>query len=308
VEHRASYTPGRLGRFFGIAASKPLRSEQWVAAVGTLLGVSLALLATRALLGPDAAVIMVPSLGATAILIFAVPHSLFAQPWPVIGGHLLSALVGVTCHRFLADPALAAAVAVALALAVMQAARCLHPPGGGTALAAVLGGGDIEQLGYAYAVYPVGINCLLLVGAGIAFNYAFAWRRYPASLMRYVHAEPSPARHLVPSEEAVREAMQQLKVVVDVSPAELREVIEQSLALAGDTRRVPSFAVGRCYGSRRSGRHWSVRQIVSEGSDPDTLVYRVVEGSGKHRTGSCTRTEFAHWAGRELRPQWPLGK
>ncbi|MDQ5906986.1 MAG: rane protein, partial [Pseudomonadota bacterium] len=228
-----SLWPGRIGRFLGIPAATPHGSEQWVAALGALLGIASVVLATHALLGQKAAIFVVPSLGATAVLVFAAPHSLFAQPWSVLGGNLLSALTGVLCQQLLPETTLAAAAAVAISIAVMHAMRCIHPPGGATALAAVIGGSDIHQLGFAYALYPVGLNCLLLIGVGIAFNYPFAWRRYPASLMRYVHVETAHGPHeVVPSEEDVRRALAQLNVVVDVSPAELQEVIEQSLLLA----------------------------------------------------------------------------
>jgi len=300
-----------LTRFLGIPAATPPRSEQWAATLGALLGIAIAISVTHALLGPRAMVFVVPSLGATAVLVFAAPHSVFAQPWSVLVGNILSALVGVLCQRlFAGEPTLAAAAAVALAIAAMHAARCLHPPGGATALAAVIGGGEIHQLGFAYALSPIGISSLLLVAAGFVCNNLFAWRRYPVSLMRYVHVETMPERDgTLPDEEQVRQAMARLNVVVDVSPAELREVIEQSLQLArahagaGETR---NFHVGRYYGSRRPGRHWSVRQIVdqrrSERAEHDVLVYRVVDGRGRHRIGSCTRAEFSRWAGREVRP------
>lgn len=309
MKHQHPDRSGRPGNFLGVPASTPHRSEQWAAALGALLGMLIVLVATHALLGQQAAVFVVPSLGATAVLVFAAPHSVFAQPWSVLAGNLLSALVGVACQRLLPEPTLAAAAAVALAIAVMHAARCIHPPGGATALAAVIGGPDIHQLGFAYAIYPVGVNCLLLVAAGIAFNYPFAWRRYPASLMRYVHVETARGTDpALPDTAHVRRALAQLNVVVDVGPEELQEVIEQSLALAREERGTPPvFAVGRCYGSRRPGRHWSVRQIVDRHPAPrpehDVLVYRIVDGKGRHRLGSCTEAEFARWAGRELRPR-----
>lgn len=309
VEQQTAKT-ARLGHFLGFPAAAQHRSERWAAALGALLGVAVVVALTHALLGRDAAVFVVPSLGATAVLVFAAPHSLFAQPWSVLAGNLLAALVGVACQRWLPEPTLAAAAAVALSIAVMHAARCIHPPGGATALAAVIGGPEIHQLGFAYALFPVGVNCLLLIAAGVAWNYPFAWRRYPASLMRYVHVEAGHgADDALPDERHVRQAMARLNVVVDVAPEELQEVIEQSLALAREERGVPppGFSVGRCYGGRKSGRHWSVRQIVDrhagERPEQDVLVYRVVDGKGRHRLGSCTRAEFARWAGRELRPR-----
>ncbi|MFG3757464.1 HPP family protein, partial [Klebsiella pneumoniae] len=74
--------------------------------------------------------LLVASIGASAVLLFAVPASPLAQPWPIIGGNSVSALVGIVVARAIGDPLLAAAVAAALAIAVMSLARCLHPPGG----------------------------------------------------------------------------------------------------------------------------------------------------------------------------------
>lgn len=313
MERQTAITPPaatRLGHFLGFPASGQHRSEQWAAALGALVGIACVVALTHALLGRDTALFVVPSLGATAVLVFAAPHSLFAQPWSVLAGNLLSALVGVACQRWLPDPTLAAAAAVALAIAVMHLARCIHPPGGATALAAVIGGPEIHQLGFAYALFPVGVNSLLLVAVGVAWNYPFAWRRYPAGLMRYIHVDSGHgAAEALPDERHVRQALARLNVVVDVAPEELREVIEQSLALAREEHGTPppGFAVGRCYGSRRPGRHWSVRQIVDrhagERPEHDVLIYRIVEGKGRHRLGSCTRAEFARWAGRELKPR-----
>lgn len=308
MKHLVSVWPGRLGHFLGIPSAAPHGSEQWAAALGALLGIAIVVLTTHALLGEQVATYVVPSLGATAVLVFAAPHSLFAQPWSVLGGNLLSALVGVICQRLLPDVTLAAASAVAIAIAIMHLTRSIHPPGGATALAAVIGGPDIHQLGFAYVLYPVGLSCLLLIGVGIAFNYPFAWRRYPASLMRYVHVEAHHGPHeVLPSDDQVRQAMEKLNVVVDVSPDELREVIEQSLLLARERREAQGrlFLVGGYYGSRRPGRHWSVRQILNEHPESGVLDYRVVEGKGRHRSSSCTRAEFARWAGREVHPRKP---
>lgn len=309
LKQLASVWLGRLVRFLGIPSAAPHGSEQWVAALGALVGITTVVMATHALLGEQVATYVVPSLGATAVLVFAAPHSLFAQPWSVLGGNMLSALIGVLCQRLLPDTTLAAATAVAIAIAVMHLTRSIHPPGGATALAAVIGGPDIHQLGFAYALYPVGLNCLLLIAVGIAFNYPFAWRRYPANLMRYVHVEPPHRSHeVLPNDDQIREAMEKLNVVVDVSSEELREVIEQSLWLAREGHEAQGriFSVGRYYGSRRSGRHWSVRQIINEHPERSVLDYRVVEGRGRHRNGSCSRAEFARWAGRELHPRKSL--
>ncbi len=89
--------------------------------------------------GPHVPLLVAP-MGASAVLLFAVPASPLAQPWSIIGGNTISALIGVIVAHFVHEPALATGIAVALAIAAMSFTRCLHPPGGAAALTAVLGG------------------------------------------------------------------------------------------------------------------------------------------------------------------------
>ena len=113
-------------------------------------------------------------LGASAVLVFAVPSSPLAQPWAVVGGNTVSALVGIACVHAVGSPELAAALAVGLAIALMFALRCLHPPGGASALLVALGGVTDPR----FALYPVLVNSLLLVAVGMAYNQATR-RSYP---------------------------------------------------------------------------------------------------------------------------------
>lgn len=117
---------------------------------------------------------LVAPIGASAVLVFAVPGSPLAQPWSVVGGNTVSALVGTACVLLIPNPVLASAVAVGLAIALMFQLRCLHPPGGATALFAVLAHADQFQ----FAAFPVLANSVLLVAAGIAYN-TLTGRAYP---------------------------------------------------------------------------------------------------------------------------------
>lgn len=160
-------------------------TERWRAALGAGLGILFTALLSRFAAGavPDALAQawLVAPLGASAVLVFAVPASPLAQPWAVIGGNTVSALIGVACVRLLPDPAWAAAVAVALAIGAMFLLRCLHPPGGAMALLTALGGIG----GFGFALFPAALNSLLLVAAGVAYNRATG-RRYP-------HGQQAPA-------------------------------------------------------------------------------------------------------------------
>jgi CBS-domain-containing membrane protein len=300
----------RLKHFFGFPASSHHLSEQIVATLGGVISISLVILITRAVAGPQAALVIVPSFGASAVLIFAAPHSPFAQPWSVLAGHLVSAAIGVACQQLVADTTLAAGLAVGLAIGAMHVTRSLHPPGGATALAAVIGGSAVHQLGYGYVLNPIAINCIIILVVGVAFNYAFAWRRYPASLMRYASQKPRKGDrwpHI--SEKDVIDAMDKLNVVIDVEPKEMHELIHQTLTLAQKHRdaALPEVKLGHYYCNDRPGQQWSVRQIIderkSDNPDFDLVIYKVVDGESLNRTGSCTRNEFAQWVGSELQPR-----
>lgn len=296
----------QLRHFLGIPASGHHSNEQVVATLGGLISILLIIGVSRALLGPQDGLLIVPSMGASAVLIFAVPHSPFAQPWSVLASHLLSAVIGVTCYQWVPLPALAAGLAVGLAIGAMHMTRCIHPPGGATALAAVIGGQELHALGYGYVTHPIAINCAVILLTGIVFNWFFPWRRYPASLMRYAPAAPAEKNQPNIGSAHIAAAMDHLNVVIDVSPEELQEIVHQAQTIAQQEadEKLPTVALGRYYCNDKPGQQWSVRLIVDErrSDDPnaDLVVYKVVDGRGLDRTGSCTRKEFARWVGREL--------
>jgi len=123
---------------------------------------------------------IIGSFGASAVLIYGAIKSPLAQPRNLIGGHVLSALVGVASYQlFHAHLWLSSAVAVATALAVMHATKTLHPPGGATALIAVIGGEKIHSLGYLYALMPAGGGAIIMLAIALLVNNLSNSRRYP---------------------------------------------------------------------------------------------------------------------------------
>lgn len=154
--------------------------EKWLSLSGGLAGMLGVLLISEAQLGLAGSAGLVASMGASAVLLFAVPHGPLSQPWPVFGGHLVSAIVGVACAQIFTQPLLAAGFAVALAIGAMAYTRCIHPPGGATALTAVTGGEAVHSLGFQYVITPVMLNAITILLVAILFNYLFPWRRYPA--------------------------------------------------------------------------------------------------------------------------------
>ena len=120
------------------------------------------------------------SFGASAILIYGAPKSPFAQPRSLILGHTLSAVVGVSCALLLGSyPVLSAALAVSLALTVMHFTNSIHPPGGATALIAVIGSDQIRQLSYWYVLSPVFTGAVIMLVVALLVNNLSSHRRYP---------------------------------------------------------------------------------------------------------------------------------
>ena len=156
--------------------------EKLISAAGGFLGIFGILFCSQWLLGPEVAVMIVPSMGASAVLLFAAPHAPFSQPWNVIGGHFFSAIIGIACWQWIPDFTVAASDSVGFAIGAKYFARCIHPPGGATALAAVIGSEQLHDLGYAYALEPILMNAVIMLVIAIAFNSLFRWRRYPAHL------------------------------------------------------------------------------------------------------------------------------
>jgi len=124
--------------------------------------------------------LMLGSLGASAVLVYGAVRSPLAQPRNLMGGHILSAIVGVACWKlFHQYPWLAEAMAVSTAIALMHATRTLHPPGGATALIAVIGSAKIHSLGFWYVLMPATAGPLILLLVALLVNNIPASRRYP---------------------------------------------------------------------------------------------------------------------------------
>ncbi len=124
--------------------------------------------------------LIIGSFGASAVLVYGAVRSPLAQPRNLLGGHVLSAIVGVLCWKLLHDHLwLAEAIAVSTSIALMHATRTLHPPGGATALIAVIGSTQIHKLGFLYVVIPATIGPLILLVIALLVNNLPASRRYP---------------------------------------------------------------------------------------------------------------------------------
>jgi len=193
--------------------------ERWRAIVGAMLGIAITAFLCRLCADSLTAAWLIAPLGASAVLVFAVPASPLAQPWSVVGGNTISALMGVLCVQFIDDPALAAGVAVAAALVAMFALRCLHPPGGAAALLAVL----THASSLDFVLFPVLVNSALLVLVGIVYNSATG-RRYPHGQL----IERPVARTSRFSSADLDEVLKRYNQVLDVSRDELEDILHMA--------------------------------------------------------------------------------
>ena len=117
---------------------------------------------------------LMASLGASALLVFVLPGSPMAQPWAVIAGNTLSALVGICIAHLVGEPLIAMPLAASLSILGMFFLRCLHPPAAAVSLIVVLG----HVLHFRYAFFPVMVDSILLVLAGAAYSN-LTGKRYP---------------------------------------------------------------------------------------------------------------------------------
>jgi len=164
-----SHSPGRV----------PFSEVIW-SWVGAFLGILAVSYIDRKVLQGTDLVMVIGSFGASAVLIYGAIQSPLAQPRNLVGGHIISALIGVSCYRLFPEQIwLASPLAVATAIAVMHLTKTLHPPGGATALIAVIGSDKIHALGYFYMVVPVGIGALIMLTVALLVNNIPKNRRYP---------------------------------------------------------------------------------------------------------------------------------
>lgn len=198
--------------------------ERWRAFLGVSFGIVLTAMVSRWLQGGGAPVVwLVAPMGASAVIIFALPASPMAQPWAVLGGNTISALAGIFCANTIADPALAASVGVGSAVALMFLFRCLHPPGGATALLAVI----LHMTSYKFALYPVLLNATLLVMAGMLYNN-LTGRTYPHTQRATASAASAPTESSRFSEADLDVALARYNQVLDVSRDDLTALLHHA--------------------------------------------------------------------------------
>lgn len=215
--------------FFPVSTNTSLK-ESCYGALGAFVGLLGTALLCRGGLGLEVHWLIAP-MGASAVLLFATPASPLAQPWSILVGNGVSALMGVLSASLVADPAQAAALAVMLAIAAMLLTRSLHPPGGAVALTAVIGGEGIRQLGVGYVLLPVLLNSLLLLLLALCYNRLLG-RRYPNSGQarpnRHQTADPQPSERVATQAEDIDFALEKHGELLDISRQDLQALLQEA--------------------------------------------------------------------------------
>ncbi|MEW6739327.1 MAG: HPP family protein [Nitrospirota bacterium] len=148
--------------------------------LGAVIGIGICGYLSSKYFEPRDLTLIIGSFGASAVLVYGAIKSPLAQPRNLIGGHIISGLVGVACYQLFGDVIwMAAALGVSLAIVAMLATKTVHPPGGATALIAVIGGKKIHDLGFLYAFLPAGAGALILLVVALLVNNISKNRRYP---------------------------------------------------------------------------------------------------------------------------------
>ena len=162
--------------------------EHFWSFLGSFVGIGiLAYIQSIHFKGNDA-VYLIGSFGASSVLVYGIIQSPFSQPRNLVGGHLISALIGVTVHKLVPDIIwIAAPLAVSFSIILMQITKTLHPPGGATALIAIIGSDKVKALGYMYVFSPVLIGVLILLITALIFNNMTPSRTYPSHSSYHKH-------------------------------------------------------------------------------------------------------------------------
>jgi CBS domain-containing membrane protein len=206
--------------------------ERIRSATGALVGILTTGLLCRWAVGTGSALpALIAPMGASTVLLFAVPASPLAQPWSIIGGNLIAALVGVSAARLIDDPFIAGSVAIAVTVALMTACRCIHPPSGAVALTAVLGGRAVQDLGYGFVLWPVAANSAVLLGTALLFNNLVG-RSYPhkpfATAADHGTQDARESARVGFSSEDLDVVLQEFDQLLEVDRGDLEAILRQA--------------------------------------------------------------------------------
>lgn len=280
-----------LKKLFGATPYSGSHLEKWISTLGAAVGIgffgfvmwtlqSVELMSERMTL-----LWLAPCFGATCVLLFAIPHSPFSQPWPVLGGYVLSAVAGLLSVQLLDAKVTQGALAVSLSVVLMYYFRCIHPPGGAATMIPVVS----DAIDWWFVLNPILIGGTCLIWSSIIFNAFFPWRRYPAALVSTsVGTRNSPQvgqSSIGLTYEDVSWALQRMESFTDVSAEDLCQLFELATEHQSQYRpSVSDIASHEFYSNGRIGHAWQIYKVVAVSSNTfgqRSVKYRVVEGSNK---------------------------
>ncbi|WP_278395898.1 HPP family protein [Acinetobacter venetianus] len=207
--------------------------ERILSGVGALCGLAISSLISWYVLGGINAWYIAP-MGASSVLLFAVPNSPLAQPWNVIIGNILAGVIGVTCTQLLADSTTAFSLAVGFAIFMMMTTDSLHPPSGAVAITAVLGGDAVHRLGFHFILYPVLLNSILLLVFAVFFNRLIG-RHYPLTAhLNERSKDPTPTQKVSIQPKDIEYALDHHTELLDISQYDLEKIILQAQVHANE--------------------------------------------------------------------------
>lgn len=198
--------------------------ERLICGLGAFLGLMLSSLMSWWILGEINAWYIAP-MGASSVLLFAVPASPLSQPWNIIVGNTIAAFVGVTCYFIFPNLTLAFSVAVATSILLMMSVDALHPPSGAVAITAVLGGQAVYELGYYFVFYPVLLNSILLLIVAIVFNRILG-KQYPqVAQLNERTKDLTPTQKVSIQPQDIQDVLEQQTELLDISEYDLQKLI-----------------------------------------------------------------------------------
>lgn len=271
----------------------PVR-ERVLCALGALFGLAISSAFSWWTLGGFNAWYIAP-MGASSVLLFAVPSSPLAQPWNLVVGNTLAALIGVLCAQYIPEATLAFSLAVALAIFVMMSSDSLHPPSGAVAMTAVLGGASVHQLGFKFIAYPVLLNSLLLLAVAIIFNRAIG-RSYPNTAQLNTRSkDPTPEQKVSIQPQDIQDVLAHQTELLDISQYRLEEIILQAQRHA--QQRSPQIYTCQDIMSRdliTLNAQDEIQQAVEKFKQVNLMSLPVVDEAGK-LLGTLALYEVVEW-------------
>ena len=199
-------------------------SERIICSVGAFIGLLISSCISWWVLGEINPWYIAP-MGASAILLFAVPASPLSQPWNIVVGNSIAALVGVFCYHLIPNLSLAFSTAVAISIVMMMSTDSLHPPSGAVAITAVLGGSAVHDLGYYFLFYPVLLNSILLLIVAIVFNRMLG-KQYPqVAQLNERTKDLTPTQKVSIQPQDIQDVLEQQTELLDISEYDLQKLI-----------------------------------------------------------------------------------